>query len=540
MENYLEKSDLATEEKTVKSNYGDEESSKEGKTIHVKQEENGPKQPSSMEDQLRSTKAQIGEVREENEKLKQLLSKIVKDYQSLQKHFSKVMQEETTKKSTKRIRSHEENDREPELVSLSLGRSSSSELKKEDEKKSSNVSDGNEELNNVKGLSLGLDCKFEPDSFATMKKNNNNNNNPSSESNSFDEEETKEEEPTETWPPSKVSKMIKSTEDEMLQQTQMKKTRVSVRTRCEAPTMNDGCQWRKYGQKIAKGNPCPRAYYRCTVSPTCPVRKQVQRCIEDMSILITTYEGTHNHPLPLSATAMASTTSAAASMLQSQSFSTSNTSSISAPSSFSTSNALNFTFSHNITKPQQFFFQNSSISTNNSHPTITLDLTSPTNTALFSSSSSSSSSSSLSAPKYSPTCLNFSSSSFDSSTLQTPWPNINGHHQPYPINYRNVNVPHQLYNNQTTTSSSYQSLTESIAAATKVIALDPGFRTALAAAITSFVGNGGNNAGSGGQYHTNLRSQEKGSLVLFPSSLPFSASKSSSGSLDESRDRNKG
>ncbi|XP_055820606.1 probable WRKY transcription factor 40 [Solanum dulcamara] len=66
----------------------------------------------------------------------------------------------------------------------------------------------------------------------------------------------------------------------------------------QTSVVKDGYNWRKYGQKVTRDNPSPRAYYKCSFAPTCPVKKKVQRSVKDPSILVATYEGEHNHPQP--------------------------------------------------------------------------------------------------------------------------------------------------------------------------------------------------------------------------------------------------
>ncbi|XP_031482489.1 uncharacterized protein LOC116252399 [Nymphaea colorata] len=76
-----------------------------------------------------------------------------------------------------------------------------------------------------------------------------------------------------------------------------RETRVVVHSTNEKDSMDDGYRWRKYGQKIVKGNPNPRSYYKCT-HMGCNVRKHVERASNDSNSVITTYEGKHNHDMP--------------------------------------------------------------------------------------------------------------------------------------------------------------------------------------------------------------------------------------------------
>ncbi|KZV15369.1 putative WRKY transcription factor 56-like [Dorcoceras hygrometricum] len=71
--------------------------------------------------------------------------------------------------------------------------------------------------------------------------------------------------------------------------------RIAFHTRSSEDILDDGYKWRKYGQKSVKDSLHPRSYYRCT-HHTCNVKKQIQRLSKDNSIVVTTYEGIHNHP----------------------------------------------------------------------------------------------------------------------------------------------------------------------------------------------------------------------------------------------------
>ncbi|KAM1116833.1 hypothetical protein ACFX15_007036 [Malus domestica] len=257
------------------------------------------------------------------------------------------------------------------------------------------------------------------------------------------------------WIPNKVPKLMSPPRevDQASSETisMIKKARVSVRARSEASMISDGCQWRKYGQKMAKGNPCPRAYYRCTMATGCPVRKQVQRCAEDRTILITTYEGQHNHPLPPAAMAMASTTSAAASMLLSGS-------NPSADGLISSNTFLARTGLPNC--PPSL----ATLSATAPFPTVTLDLTrTPTSSEMP-----------LGQPNQHP-------SNFPHNNLMSV-PQILGQAL---YNQPKFSVLNSLQGLDSTTHS----LADKVSAATAAIAADPNFTTALVAAITSIVGN---------------------------------------------------
>ncbi|XP_071720799.1 probable WRKY transcription factor 12 [Rutidosis leptorrhynchoides] len=80
----------------------------------------------------------------------------------------------------------------------------------------------------------------------------------------------------------------------MKMRRKLREPRFCFQTRSDVDVLDDGYKWRKYGQKVVKNSLHPRSYYRCTHS-NCRVKKRVERLSEDCRMVITTYEGRHNH-----------------------------------------------------------------------------------------------------------------------------------------------------------------------------------------------------------------------------------------------------
>ena len=166
----------------------------------------------------------MGEVREENQRLRMYLNRMMKDYQNLQMQFFDIVNQEK-KESTNTAQSDQEMTEEPVLVSISLVRTSSYQRKDENV-----IRKGIEDQQDNEGLALGLQSNFEVSKTGPIDESSIK---PSPE-NSLEVNK----EAGESWPPQKGLKTMRSEDDEISQHNPVKKARVSVRVRCDTPTVS--------------------------------------------------------------------------------------------------------------------------------------------------------------------------------------------------------------------------------------------------------------------------------------------------------------
>jgi hypothetical protein len=188
---------------------------------------------------LEAAKAEMGEVREENERLKTLLSRIVSDYQTLQTHFLDVVKVREQAAKAKLLPAEPAPapvaDDADDLVSLSLGtRANGGAGRKKGHERSSSSSGTADDSQ----LSLGLG--FARPSADEDKAGSGASAGPvlnlSSDSSSADQDTAKVSGEADGCRPGETRKSPSGGVDDEVQQ-QAKKTRVSVRAKCDTPTV---------------------------------------------------------------------------------------------------------------------------------------------------------------------------------------------------------------------------------------------------------------------------------------------------------------
>ncbi|KAG6603790.1 WRKY transcription factor 6, partial [Cucurbita argyrosperma subsp. sororia] len=466
--------------------------------------------------ELAQLQMELQRMKAENHKLRDMLTHVSNNYSTLQMHFFTLLQQNQASQPGHEAEIGEKKSRElkqevgravvPRQF-MDLGPSGNtaemdelSNSSSDERTRSGSPLNNNDDNNNNNSESASKKSSAR-DHLEIAAPSEQGNSNVRDAKRSIPREESSESE-SHGWGPNKAPRFNSSTKPlEQSTEATMRKARVSVRARSEAPMISDGCQWRKYGQKMAKGNPCPRAYYRCTMAVGCPVRKQVQRCAEDRTILITTYEGNHNHPLPPAAMAMASTTTAAATMLLSGSMSSAD---------------------HNLMNPNLLArailpcsSSMATISASAPFPTITLDLTQTPNPLQFQ------------RPAAAPFHLPFPGGQPPLAAAQVlgqPLYNQSKFSGLQLSHEMGANSPHlghpQIAQPAPTTQSGGASFADTLSAATAAITADPNFTAALAAAISSIIGGAHSNNNSTTTTNTTTNNNNNGDNNSKISSFP--------------------
>jgi hypothetical protein len=182
---------------------------------------------------LQSMKVEMLKIRQENEKLKATLGQLINEYKSLEVHYHSIMQQKETNKNLEasKFNDHQESQKHSKFTSLSMGEDSSgtkheniTELfSKSKEKCTKDHED----------LVLRLDCKYNGSNNSIFSDNIRNH----KLEDSFEQPNDKEKE---TQSPSKTptkSNDGDGNDQETPIQPTVKRARVSVRARCDAPTV---------------------------------------------------------------------------------------------------------------------------------------------------------------------------------------------------------------------------------------------------------------------------------------------------------------